>query len=326
MRDRAQFLWLVALLGALGAGAAAALLLDRVDPKIRYAQQATLELGLPIAGTVPRLGSRGHASSPELLVQFVESFRTIRMQVLQSSAGRKPVLAIVGAAPEDGKSLVASNLALAFAEAGLRTVLVDADTRRGTLHRTFALPAAGGLTEYLAGEIDAATAARATGHEHLSLVSSGRRMERSPELLVSPRLRQLADELRNAFDVVLFDTPALAAGFDAFAVSAAAGHVLFVMRLGATERRLAAVKLSVLDRLPVEFIGAVLNGVDLTGEFQYYSYAATPTIDDAESAVAITDGAGTRADANVLREYPQLWSARHTRDANDRGETRALPE
>jgi succinoglycan biosynthesis transport protein ExoP len=84
--------------------------------------------------------------------------------------------------------------------------------------------------------------------------------------------------------VVIFDTPPLAAGIDGFAISAAAGSILMVLRMDETERRLVAAKLSVLDRLPVEVVGAVLNGVPLTGEFQYYAYSKGYSIDNPEPA------------------------------------------
>jgi Mrp family chromosome partitioning ATPase len=82
---------------------------------------------------------------------------------------------------------------------------------------------------------------------------------------------------------VIIDTPPLAAGIDGYALSAAAGNVLMVLRLGETERRLASAKLAVLDRLPVNLLGAVLNDVPPKGEFQYYAYTAGYSIDTKES-------------------------------------------
>jgi capsular exopolysaccharide synthesis family protein len=187
--------------------------------------------------------------------------------------GEKVTLAVTSAASGDGKSLISANLALSFAEAGLRTVLIDGDTRRGALHRMHGLKVTGGLTEYLAGIIDVMEAVRPTEHPNLSLVSCGARHPRSPELLTGVRLKQLVERLRDVFDVVIFDTPPLSAGIDGYAISAAAGRVLMVLRMGQTERRLAAAKLATLDRLPVDIVGAVLNAVPHTGEFRYYAYS-----------------------------------------------------
>src|SRR5213075_2058516 len=95
------------------------------------------------------------AAQSEEASQIVEAFRTLRMHVMHSlPPARQTAVAITSAAPGDGKSLVAANLALSFADAGLRTILIDGDTRRGTLHRVFNQDAGDGLTEYLMGSID----------------------------------------------------------------------------------------------------------------------------------------------------------------------------
>ena len=274
-KNTAAMIILLGIVGGLGAAIALALLLDQVDSKFRYPHQATTELGLVIAAAVPKMPKGGiDARSPEQVVQFLESFRTLRMHALHSGNGERVTLAVTSAAPGDGKSLVSANLALSFAEAGLRTVLVDADTRRGTLHRLHGMKPAGGLTEYLAGAMEEAQVIRQTSHPKLSLVTCGTRHQRSPELLATPRMKRLVDRLSQSFEVVIIDTPPLAAGIDGYAISAAAGRVLMVLRMGQTERRLAAAKLATLDRLPVDIVGAVLNAVPMTGEFQYYSYAA----------------------------------------------------
>jgi polysaccharide biosynthesis transport protein len=264
----------MAVLGGLAAAVGLAMLLDRLDKRFRYPEQATQELGLQVAGVVPRLPRPGTESrSPDQVVQLIESFRSLRMHVIHSVSGPLTV-AVSSAGPGDGKSLVSSNLALSFAEAGFRTVLVDGDTRRGALHRMFASEPRVGFTEYLLGTAGIDEIVGATDHENLSLVGSGARHRRSPELLTSPRLMQLIAALRSTHEVVVFDTPPLAAGIDAYAISAAAGNLLMVLRIGHTERRLTAAKVGLVDRLPVNVIGAVLNGVALEGEFVYYGYAA----------------------------------------------------
>ena len=237
---------------------------------------------------MPRIPKGGiGASSPEQVVQFVESIRSLRLHVVHSHSRERVTLAVTSAAPGDGKSLVSANLALSFAEAGMRTVLVDGDTRRGSLHRMFNLKMAGGLTDFLSDALDVATVVRATAHQNLSFVSCGRRQSRSPELLTSHRLKEFVAHLSRSFDVVIFDTPPLAAGIDAFAIAAAAGSILMVMRMGQTERRLIAAKLSVLERLPVDILGAVLNSTPLDGEFQYYAYSSGYTIEGDETSGAL---------------------------------------
>jgi tyrosine-protein kinase Etk/Wzc len=97
---------------------------------------------------------------------------------------------------------------------------------------------------------------------------------------MSSRFKLLLDSLARDFDVVVVDTPPLAAGIDAYAIAAATGRILMVLRMGHTNRRLASTKLAVLDHLPVDMVGAVLNEVPSWGEFRYYSYASGYTLED----------------------------------------------
>jgi len=272
-RNTAPTVFLLAIFGGLGAAIGIAMLLDTFDPKIQYPEQVTGELGLTIAGAIPKFPRGGVDSRfPEQLSQLIESIRTVRMHV-QNASGFPVSIAVTSPSPSDGKSFVAANLAMSFADAGFRTVLVDADTRRGVLHEMFQLPIGPGLTEYLS-QADSITAViRPTPHERLSILSRGEKRSNSPELLTSVALPALAAELRQRFDVVVFDTPPLAAGIDAYAVAAAAQNLMLVLRIGKTDRRMASAKLELVDRLPVRVLGAVLNCVEPKGEFAYYKYS-----------------------------------------------------
>jgi len=271
-RNTAPRMMLLAILGGIGAAIGLAILLDRLDPKLRYPEQATDELGLPIAGSVPRFPKEGVSSnSPEQMFQLIESFRTLRMSVMHSSS-RGISLAISSPSPAEGKSLISANLAMSFADAGMSTILVDGDTRRGALHEMFGLNGTPGLTEYLGGKAELADILLPTPQRNLSIIGSGARQRRSPELLISPRLVELVKRLRSDFDVVIFDTPPLAAGIDGYSIATAAGSLLLVMRIGTTNRRLASEKLRMFDRLPVGILGVVLNGVQFQGAYQYYGY------------------------------------------------------
>jgi len=273
-KNTAPRIILIAIVGGIGAAIALAILLDLVDGKFRYPDQATNDLGLVIAGAVPRFPKNGiDQRSPEQLSQLVEAFRSLRMHVTQS--GSVPLsVAVSSPSPGDGKSLISANLAMSFAEAGYRTVLVDGDTRRGALHDMFEIPKSPGLTEFLGGQVPVSEVLHVTAHQNLSFIACGKRHPRSPEFLTSRALSDLVAHLRTSYDVLIFDTPPLAAGVDAYALSAAAGKLLVVLRVGQTHRRMAAAKLIVADRLPIDILGAVLNGVATDGEYQYYGYSA----------------------------------------------------
>ena len=283
-KNTASRMIFIAVMMGIGAALALALLLDAIDGRIRYPDQVTHDLGLNIAAAIPRF-PRGtvNTRSPEQVAHLVESFRSLRMHVRHASP--TPItLAISSPQPGDGKSFVSANLAMSFADAGYRTILVDGDTRRGLAHEVFGLSMENGLTEFLSGQADMAKVIRPTSHDRLAFVSCGARRPNSPELLTSAVLPRLVADLRSRYDVILFDTPPLNAGIDAYAISSAASNLVVVIRAGKTDRRLAAAKLLLADRLPIQIVGAVLNAVQLDNEFQYYGYAAGYGYTDGEAA------------------------------------------
>ena len=303
--------------GAIAAGIAAAvllaILLDRLDRRFRYPEQVTEELGLYIMGVMPVIAADGRNSATQA-AQVVEAFRTVRMNVRYAALPHRPLtVTITSPGPNDGKSLIASNLALSFAESGARTLLIDGDIRRGELGETFGTPAEPGLVDYLdgralLGEVLVATDA----HPNLTLMPAGARRRRAPELLATPRLPQLMAQMGRDYDVVIVDSPPLGAGFDAFAIATATANMLLVMRPGTTDRKMAAAKLAQMDTLPVRVMGAVVNGITLTGDYEYYSYYRDyqPEGEDEEEAAAVAVeppsrlAPGARAAAAAVRVDP----------------------
>jgi tyrosine-protein kinase Etk/Wzc len=283
----------IAFFASIALAIAIALLLDQLDRRFRYPEQARDELGLEVIGFVPTIRRRRDGSTdPFEAAQVVEAFRAIRLHLTHSLHGQNDVvLTVTGPGEGDGKSLVASNLAMSFAEAGYRTLLVDGDVRRGALHSTFGVAMRPGLLDFLGGKADFEMVLRSTTYENLSLVTSGEKHRRGPELLTSPRLNELLAAARGRFDVVIVDSAPLGAGIDAYALGVATGSALIVLRSGHTDRKLANVKLQLADRLPVHLLGAVLNDVRSEGTYQYYSYLEGYTSQyeqEAKSLVAST--------------------------------------
>jgi capsular exopolysaccharide synthesis family protein len=265
---------ILALLASLGGAVGLALLLDHTDSRFRYPEQATGELGLTILGAVPTIKRvRGGEPDPEEAAQVIEAFRTIRMSITNSYAGSGPIMFTISSpGAGDGKSLVSSNLALSFAEAGYRTVLVDGDTRRGQLHAMFGANRRPGLLDYLGGDAPLDAVLRNSTHEKLTLIPCGTRRHRGPELLHSQAMLQLITDLRERFDVIIVDSPPLGAGVDPFVLGAATGNMVVVLRTGATDRKMAEAKLKLLERLPIRPLGAVLNDIRAQGVYRYYTY------------------------------------------------------
>jgi tyrosine-protein kinase Etk/Wzc len=167
---------------------------------------------------------------------------------------------------------VVSNLALAFADAGHRTLLVDADVRRGELHRVMGASRKPGLTDYLQGNATRDDVLQTTRFKGLTFIGGGTRTPSAPELLASSALSELLLSVRSGYDVILLDSPPLGAGVDPYVLGTATGNLLLVLRTGVSDRELAEAKLDMLDRLPVRILGAVLNDVRPTGIYRNYSY------------------------------------------------------
>jgi len=301
-KDTTLNILLIALGASIAAGLGLALLLDRLDKRFRYPEQATMELGLDIVGAIPTYRTpRAAAAKLEQATQLVEAFRTIALSVRNAFEGMGPIqLTISSPGPGDGKSFTSANLASALADSGFRTVLIDGDIRRGELHAVFGdLEQTPGLLDYLAGESTLEQVVRPTQHHaNLFVVPGGRRRKHGPELLASERMRELLDDLRSRFDAILVDSAPLGAGIDPFALGSATGSMLIVLRAGETDRKLAQAKLSILDRMPVRIIGAILNDVGVMPQFKYYYYLeGYHGIDAPEAAETALLGAGGRGRA-----------------------------
>lgn len=260
----------LAFLGSLGAGVVGAVLLDRTDTRFRYPEQVTTDMGLSILGVVPRV-SRENGNGRNA-PQVIEALRSIRLGVQNAYGAGPMVLTITSPGSSDGKSFITSNLGLAFADAGLRTIVIDGDIRRGLLHRVLNAKRKPGLIDHLSGNAGREDVIQKTDFPQLSFIGCGQRTPNGPELLSSPAMGQLITSLRSRFDVILVDSAPMAAGVDPYVLGTLTGHLLLVMRTGVTDRELAQAKIDLLDRLPVRVLGAVLNDVEAGGAYRYYAY------------------------------------------------------
>ncbi|HEY8508020.1 MAG TPA: polysaccharide biosynthesis tyrosine autokinase, partial [Steroidobacteraceae bacterium] len=263
-------LLLIGLMAGFALGLGVAILLDRFDKRVRYPDQVT-SLGLPVLGALPHVKSSRNGSSDSMM-QAIEALREIRLNVGHAIEDRPLVLAVTSPGAGDGKTFLSCNLALACADAGQRTLLIDGDTRRGELHRLLLASRQPGLTDYLRGDVTWDQVIQNTQYEGLHFIGGGTRRQASPNLLGSAAMEDLMRRCSGMYDVILIDCPPLAAGVDPYLIGTLVGNVLLVLRTGRTDRALAETKLQAVDRLPIRVIGAVLNGVENSGVYRYYSY------------------------------------------------------
>lgn len=258
-------LLLMGMVAGLAIGMVGAIVLDRADPKVRYPEQISRDMGLPIIGAVPHL----RAKEPG---EVLEALRGVRLSVLHEHGPGPVVLTITSPEPGDGKSFLSSNLALTFADGGHNTLLVDADTRRGALHRRFKANRQPGLVDFLVGDVTKDAIIQPTAFPRLSVIGCGTRTQRAPEVLGSPPLNELLADLRARYEVIVIDSPPLAAGVDSFILGTATGSMLLVLRTGHSHRGITGAKVEMLDRLPIRLLGAILNDVPRGAAYGYYAY------------------------------------------------------
>ncbi len=264
----------VVLLGFFGSFALAlmgAVLIDRIDPRVRYPDQVSREMGLTILGAVPHI--RAGVRPPEEVAVVVEALRGVCLNLVYTHGAVAPlVVTITSPGAGDGKSFLAANLGHTFAEAGHRTLLIDGDLRRGVLHRRLGARRRPGVSDFLRGEVPLEAIVQATPYPSFSLIGCGTRAYNAPELLGSQTMSQLFDTLRPRYDVILVDSPPLSAGVDPLILGTLTGHLVVVLRTGFSHRDVASAKLEVLQRLPVRLLGAILNAVPAGEAYRYYSY------------------------------------------------------
>lgn len=211
---------------------------------------------------------RGVALSRELVAAWqpqslaVEQLRSLRSQLMLrwfENDVRHAALAIVSPGPDEGRSWMAANLGILFAQLGLRTLLIDADLRQPRLHRLFAVPGRIGLSSVLAARAGTEVIEPVDAVPGLSLLPAGGLPPNPQELLARDRLQRLLASLRSSYDVVLADTPAFTQCADAGTVAVRAGAALLVARRHSSAARDLAALNGTLREFGVTVVGAVLN-------------------------------------------------------------------
>ncbi|HEX4132664.1 MAG TPA: polysaccharide biosynthesis tyrosine autokinase [Pirellulales bacterium] len=262
-------------------GIGLAYLIDLADKSFRTPDEIRGQLRLPVIGHIPvidpatvRRRDRKIAANSkidEILACYhrprstvAEAYRSVRTALYFGTRGEEQkVLQITSADAGDGKTTLAANLAISFAQSGKRICLVDADFRRARMHTLFSVDNSVGISSVMAGQAELPDAIHATEVENLWLLPCGPRPSNPSELLTSHRFKELLDVLRGKFDMILIDTPPLLAVTDPCAVAPRVDSVLLVMRITKNVRPNAMRAKEVLDGLGAKVIGVVVNGVEM---------------------------------------------------------------
>jgi len=174
--------------------------------------------------------------------------------------------------PGEGKSTTASNLAVVYAQADKKVLLVDADLRKPTVHHFFTVSNRGGLTSVLTGQQSLAAAVKDTSIDNLQILTSGPIPPNPSELLSSKKMANLLVELREKYDIIIVDTPPVLAVADAQIVSTLCDGTVLVLNAGRVKRELAAKAKANLEHAKARILGVVLNNLERKTADAYYYY------------------------------------------------------
>ena len=269
----------MALVLGLMLGVGVALLRDQLDQRLRSAEEISATLGTPVLGVVPHMsekttpGNRGRQVSLESHSLVAEAYRTIRTAVYFGVPnGQAKTLLVTSPVPEEGKTTLTSNLAISMAQAGQRTLVLDADFRNPAQHEIFEVKNEVGLANVLAGKNGLDEAIRRTDLESLHILPCGPIPPNPSEMLNSQAFVDSLEELSRRYDHIIIDSPPVLPVTDARILGAICHVTLLVLRAEKSTRKAAEQACESLLGIGGKILGAVVNDVRRRkGHDGYYS-------------------------------------------------------
>lgn len=261
------------LLAALGL----AFFVNFLDDSVKSQDDVESYLRLPFLGYVPNIKTtsvveRDLQAHIQPTSSAAEGFRTLRAAVsLVKNADKLRNIAVTSTIPSEGKSLVASNFAIVTAQTGLKTLLVDADLRRPSVHKAFQLQSPIGLSAYLAGRIGSVDEiVHKSEVPNLDVICCGATPSNPSELIGSKQMLQFLEEVAGRYDRVVLDCPPVSAVADPLVVGAMCDGIIFVTKFNKIRREHALRSVQRIQDAGIYIIGSVLNDIDFEGKDSYY--------------------------------------------------------
>lgn len=218
---------------------------------------------------MPRLElSRSRKASIEKAEEYYNALRTN----IQLSGDNLKIIALTSVQPNEGKSTTSTNLAIAFARAGYKTILIDADIRNSVMSGVFkSKEKITGLTDYLAGKTDLSQGLCETDVENLFVIESGQTSPNPTALLQGKNFDSMMNVLRKYYDYVIVDTPPIGLVIDAAIIAQKCDASLLVTEAGAVKRKLVQKAKEQLEQTDTPFLGVILNKYNVAMD-KYGSY------------------------------------------------------
>lgn len=277
---------LLAILAGVIVGSIIALLRNMLRTGIKDSGQIENELDLPVYATVPRSPIqesrvkilKKKKSIPILAVKnsddiAIESLRSIRTAIHFALANAKNnIIMIAGPSPEVGKSFISTNLATIFAQGDKRVLLIDADMRRGYLHKYFDVEVKPGLSELLSGQADLQKVLHKTPVANLDVITRGKSPTNPSEILSSNQFKELLEQLQGQYDHIIIDTPPVLAVTDGIIISQYTGVNLIVARYAKSQMKELELTLNRFEQAGVKVNGFILNDIQRASAGYGYGY------------------------------------------------------
>ena len=275
----------LALLFSLLLAIAAALVADVLDRTVRDPEQVVRTLNTQVVGSLPGVKENRSLVGSSLLHSksagdpvvsgYDEAVRTLRNSILLTDFDRRlRTVMITSAAPSEGKSTIATNLAAAHAQQGHKTLLIDGDLRRPSVHRRLDLPSTAGLSDALTSALPwRETLSHCEGAPNLDVLLAGPPSRRACDQ-IGTGLAAILEDARKDYDLIILDSPPLLGFPEPLQMSALVDGVLLVARSGQTNRKALASAIHTLTRLRANIIGIVMNEVraDASDSYYYHYY------------------------------------------------------
>lgn len=226
-----------------------------------------------------------HQSSPPRPVSLItlydsasvvaEQYRTLRSNIKFSvDDGHFKTMLVTSSTSGEGKSTTTANLAVVFADSGMKTLLIDADMRKPTVALTFKLPNTHGLSHLLSNrENKVEDFIQSSGVENLDIMTSGPLPRKPADMLSLRRMTRYLDEMKKKYDLIIFDTPPLTSVTDAQVLSSLVDGVVLVAREEVTKKQALIKSKELLELANANVLGVVYNATHRIGRKGYYGYA-----------------------------------------------------
>ncbi|EOZ5077325.1 polysaccharide biosynthesis tyrosine autokinase [Acinetobacter baumannii] len=267
-------------------GALIALLRNMLRTGIKDSGQIENEMDLPVYATVPRSPIqesrikilKKKKSIPILAVKnsddiAIESLRSIRTAIHFALANAKNnIIMIAGPSPEVGKSFISTNLATIFAQGNKRVLLIDADMRRGYMHKYFDVDVKPGLSELLSGQADLQKVLHKTQVANLDVITRGKSPTNPSEILSSNQFKELLEQLQSQYDHIIIDTPPVLAVTDGIIISQYTGVNLIVARYAKSQMKELELTVNRFEQAGVKVNGFILNDIQRASAGYGYGY------------------------------------------------------